>query len=234
MEEQPLYQGGEGGEGIEDMRKHIKCEQGTRQGEKCTDILWVGNVDNEGKFILRRNIKDYFFKYIGQGYQTIMVRTTVQVPTNMVAQWVCEFFDKKVGKPEPWKNCIAEEVIINFEGEAQTGKLLISAYPEKSMFLLSKGALPEQFRNHQGKLWQCTGKCGKAQNQRYHIKKDKKCSHKFLFDEDQPNAMGLNVKEDCYIPLLSSTPASQPPLVSFFVFVFNCVFPKLTNYKNIT
>ena len=35
----------------EDTGKVINCIPGTRQGKKCTDILWVGSVDEEGKFI---------------------------------------------------------------------------------------------------------------------------------------------------------------------------------------
>ena len=202
VEEQHAVQQVDGREESLDLRKVIKCKQGTRKGQKCTDILWVGNVDEEGRFKLCRKIKDYFFKYIGDGYQTIMVRTTVEVPIHMVAEWVCEFFDKKVGMPQPWQTCIAKELTLNFKGEAQTGQDLLSTYPQKSLFLLSKGPLPEQFKNHQGKLWQCTGKCGKAQDLRFNIK-DKKCTHKFLFDRDQPSAMGDNLKRDKHIPVFS-------------------------------
>ena len=211
------------GEGSVDMRKEIKCKQGTRKGEKCTDILWVGNVDEEGKFISDREIKDYFFKYIGDGYQTIMVRATVEVPTNMVAEWVCEFFDKKVGKPEPWKTCTGKQLTLNFKGEAQTGQDLLSTYPQKSLFLLSKGPLPQEFENHQGKLWQCAGKCGKAQDRRDNIKSVKKCDHKILFDRDQPNAMGDHSKRDKHIPVNSCESASPPPQVSTSFHVVYCV-----------
>ena len=203
VEEQPAYQGGEGGEEIEDMRKVIRCKQGTRQGEKCTDILWVGNVDDEGNFILRRNIKDYFFKYIPEGYQTIMVRTTVEVPISMIVEWVCEFFAKKLGKPEPW-NCIGKELVLNFKGVSQPGgQHLVSTYPQNSLFLLSKGPLPEELKNHQGKLWQCTGMCGKAQDRRDNIFSDKKCEHKVLFDRDQPNGLGDHLKRDNHFPMLT-------------------------------
>ena len=91
---------------------------------------------------------------------------------------------------------------------------MISTYPEQSLFLLSKGALPEQFKHHQGKLWECIGKCGKATNRRADITRDKrKCQHKILFDEDQPNGMGDNLKRDQHIPKNSCETASQPDAV---------------------
>ena len=145
----------------------------------------------------------------------------MEVPTNMVAEWVCEFFDKKVGKPEPWKTCTGKELTLNFKGEAQTGQDLLSTYPQKSLFLLSKGRLPEELKNHQGKLWQCIGKCGKAQDRRDNIK-DKKCRHKFLFDGDQPNGLGHHSDKDKHIPMLSSGPASPPPSVSTSFHVVYC------------
>ena len=194
----------------------IKCRQGTRKGKKCTDILWVGNEDEEGKFILRRKIKDYFFKYIGEGFQTIMVRTTVEVPTNMVAEWVCEFFDKKVGKSEPWNTFIGKELHLTFKGEAETGQDLMSTYPEQTLFLLSKGPLADEFLNHQGKLWECTDNCENADSNRSHIFKDRKCSHKILFKKDQPTKTWGNLCEKpgkpIYIPKLSCGPASPSDL----------------------
>ena len=198
----------------DDMRKLIKCKQGTREGQKCTDILWVGKLDNEGQFISHKDIKDYFFKYVNKGYQTIWVRTTVEVPIHMVSEWVCEFFASKMGMPEPWNTCVASEMNITFKGNVETGQDMLSTYPEKSLFLLSKGPLPEQFKNHKGLLWQCTGKCGKAQNKRSNIK-DKKCNHKFFFDKDQPiKTMGAHCERDMHIPILSRGPASTLPQVS--------------------
>ena len=137
----------------------------------------------------------------------------MDVPIQMVSERVCEFFAKKVGMPEPWNTCIASELNITFKGKVETGQDMISTYPEKSLFLLSKGPLPEQLMNHKGLLWQCTGKCGKAQNKRTNIK-DKKCNHKFLFDKDQPiKTMGNNCERDMHIPVLSCGPASPPPKV---------------------
>ena len=109
----------------------------------------------------------------------------MEVPMNRVAEWVCQFFDK-MGKPEPLNNCTGNELTLNFKGKAQPGEDLLSSYPQKSLFLMSKGPLPDQFKNHQGKLWQCSGKCGKAQDLRRNIFKDKKCNHQILFDGDQP------------------------------------------------
>ena len=213
----PVDQGGDGGEEDKDMRKLIKCKQGTREGQKCTDILWIGNLDKEGQFILDRDIKDYFFKYVDEGYQTIWVRATVEVPIQMVSERVCEFFAKKVGMPEPWNTCIASELNITFKGKVEPGQDLLSTYPEKSLFLLSKGPLPEQFKNHKGLLWQCTRKCGKAQNRRDNII-DKKCRHKFLFDKDQPNSMGRDKhrtgEDPMHIPILSRLPASLASLAT--------------------
>ena len=195
------------------MRRLIKCKQGTRGGQKCTDILWVGNLDKEGQFILERDIKDYFFKYVDEGYQTIWVRTTVDVPIQMMSERVCEFFAKKIGKQEPWNTCIASELNITFKGKVETGQDWLSSYPENSFFLLSKGQLPGQFQNHKGLLWQCTGKCEKAQNLRRNITRDKKCRHQFLFDRDQPKSMGREDNErgdnPMHIPILSCLPASM-------------------------
>ena len=205
VEEQPVHQRTEGGE---DMRKKIPCTQGTRQGEKCLDILWVGNLDD----ISSGNIKEYYFKYIEEGYQTMWVRAAVDVPINFVTERVCAFFKGKMGKPEPYDalyptNQPKSNLFLTFKGEVQTGLDLLSTYPENSLFLMSNGELPEQFKNHQGKLWQCTGKCGKAQNMRRNISKDKKCNHKILFDSDQPNGMGDNLKKGSHLPV---SPASAP------------------------
>ena len=221
VEELPLHQGAEGGEEDQDMWKLVKCKQGSRGGKKCTDILWVGNLDNEGQFISDREIKDYFFKYVEEGYQTIWVRTTVETQINRVVEWVCEFFAKKLGKPEPL-TCIGKELILNFKGKAQPGQDLLSSYPQRSLFLLSKGPLPEQFKNHQGKLWQCTGKCGKAQDMRRNIK-DKKCNHKILFDMDQPKGMGDHSQRDKHIPVLSCESVSTPTQVIKSFHIFYCV-----------
>ena len=198
-EEQPVVQVSHCGVQDEDTKNVINCIQGTRKGKKCTDILWVGNVDEEGHFISDKNFRDYFFKYVDKGYQTIMVRATVDVPIHMVCNWVCGFFKSMVLKPEPLNACIASELNITFKGQVQTGQDALSIYPEKTLFLLSKGPLPEQYKNHQGRLWQCTGKCGKAQHQKGDIR-DKKCKHKFLFAEDQPSGMGKNSKRDRHIP----------------------------------
>ena len=218
VEEQPVVQGGEGREEDDDMRKLIKCKQGTREGQKCTDILWVGNLDKEGQFILDRDIKDYFFKYVDEGYQTIWVRATVEVPIHMVSEWVCEFFAKKVGMPEPWKACIAKEMTVTFKGRVETGQDLLSTYPEKSLFLLSKGPLPEQFKNHQGKLWECTKKCSKADTNRCNIIKDKKCKHKILFARDQEIHNWGNPREKgekpLHVPIITRGPASPLDLPS--------------------
>ena len=135
----------------------------------------------------------------------------------MVSERVCEFFAKKVGMPEPWNTCIASELNITFKGKIETGQDWLSSYPEKSLFLLSKGPLPEQFKNHKGLLWQCTRKCGKAQNRRDNII-DKKCRHKFLFDKDQPNSMGRDKhrtgEDPMHIPILSRLPASLASLAT--------------------
>ena len=217
VEEQPVIQGREVGKEDDDMRKLIKCKQGTREGQRCTDIFWVGNLDEEGQFVLDRDIQDYFFKYVDKGYKTIWVRATVEVPIQMVSERVCEFFAKKVGMPEPWNTCIASELNITFKGKIETGQDWLSSYPEKSLFLLSKGPLPEQFKNHKGLLWQCTRKCGKAQNRRDNII-DKKCRHKFLFDKDQPNSMGRDKhrtgEDPMHIPILSRLPASLASLAT--------------------
>jgi len=74
---------------------------------------------------------------------------------------------------------------------------------------MSNGPLPEQFKNHQGMLWQCSGKCGKAQNLRFNISKDKKCKHKILFDRDQPNGLGANSTRDKHIPVSPASPTHQ-------------------------
>ena len=228
VEEQPIVQGRLGGEEDGDMSKLIKCKQGTRDEKKCTDILWVGNVDEEGRFILRRDIKDYFFKYVDKGYKTILVRTTVEVPIHRVSEWVCEFLAKKVGMPEPWNTCIASKLTITFKGKVETGQDLLSIYPEKSLFLLSKGQLPDQFKNHQGKLWECTHKCGKADNKRYNIIKDKKCQHKIHFAKDQPTKTWGNSCEKgeklMHIPLLNCGPASPPSNVSISFNIAEIVF----------
>ena len=144
-----------------------------------------------------------------------MVRTTVEVSTNKVAEWVCKFFDKELGKPEPWNNFIAEELTINFKGEIHTGDDLISIYPENSMFLLAKGTLDyiQIFKNHQGKLWECTNKCEMADDKRSNITKNKKCNHNILFENDEPITKtwgnhSEKIGKPLYIPMLSCGPAS--------------------------
>ena len=148
------------------------------------------------------------------------VRATVDVPINFVTERVCAFLKGKMGKPEPYDGPYPEpndalhqpksNLFLTFKGEVQTGLDLLSTYPEKSLFLMSKGPLPDQFKNHQGKLWQCDGKCGKAQDRRDNIFKDKKCKHKILFDRDQPNGMGRELNRgDKHTPVSPASPTHQ-------------------------
>ncbi len=121
---------------------------------------------------------------------------------------VCKFFKDKCGKPEP-HNILKKNLFITFKGKDQTGLDLLSTYPEKSLFLMSNGPLPDKYKNHQGKLWQCSGKCGKAQGRRDNISSDKKCKHKMLFDRDQPNGMGQHSTRDKHTPVSPASPTHQ-------------------------
>ena len=113
--------------------------------------------------------------------------------------------------PEPYDALYPpkSKLFLTFKGEVQTGIDLLSTYPEKSLFLMSNGPLPDKYKNHQGKLWQCTGRCDKGQDLRYNVSRDKKCKHQILFDTDQPKSMGEKTKRDKHIPVSPVSPPHQ-------------------------
>ena len=92
---------------------------------------------------------------------------------------------------------------------------MLSSYPDRSMFLLSRGPLGEDYHGHQGWVWQC-GDCGAANTKRGNVMRQKCKSrsgrHK-LFFEDQPDKLGDHPRTKAGKPLYlprDSEPAILP------------------------
>ena len=112
---------------------------------------------------------------------------------------------------------------------------LVSAFPAKSMFLLSHGKLAEDNRGHRGRVWQCQ-LCSCADSKRNNVIKQK-CTlksgkHRCYFNEDQLAKLGdhapskggkpLNLPRDSQPAIAQPTPVSTSlclplPLLPFLL-----------------
>ena len=129
--------------------------------------------------------RDYYFKYIEDKSQTIWVRSNINARISDVAYFVAMYIEKRQGFQG-----VASEINVTFAGQECPGDALWDK-PDRSLFLLSKGPLPEEFQEHQGKLWQCKNKsCSRSSSRRKNVKKGK-CKHaSFLFEVDHMRGLG--------------------------------------------
>ena len=108
--------------------------------------------------------------------QAVRHETAEDVKLWHVVDEMVKFLHKTLQQTEIKEAWEAEELNINFKGQAQTGEDLTSSYPNKCLILLSNGPLQDDLKNHQGKMWECGAKCRKADNRQSNIFNEGICS----------------------------------------------------------
>ena len=111
----------------------------------------------------------------------------------VLIDWLVDHLNKKLKMGDALEALRAGQLHVNFEGGRVSGEILVSAFPAKSMFLLSRGKLAEEYRGHRGRVWQCQ-LCSRADSKRNNVIKarctSKNGKHRCYFDEDQLAKLG--------------------------------------------
>ena len=194
-----------------------QCMQGSGQGRDADDVLWIGEKDEGGSFLWKgKRIHDVYFRYLNEGLQTIHVRCTVDVKAKLIVDWVVDLLANKLKMGDALEALQAGELEINLRGARINGETLVSSFPIKSLFLLSRGPLPDEYTQHKGCVWQCQH-CGNADTKRGNIMrakcKSKSGRHKFFFKDqqvklgDHPSTKG---GKPLYLPRDSQPAIAQP------------------------
>ena len=126
--------------------------------------------------------RDYYFKYIEDGSRTIWVRSNINAKISDVAHAVAQNIEELQG----FKGAASDINKVTFAGKECPSDSLWDK-PDRSLFLLSKGPLPEQFQEHHGHLWQCKNiSCSRSATRRKHVMSKKgRCKHaSFWFEDD--------------------------------------------------
>ena len=92
---------------------------------------------------------------------TLHIRVTVDLPINVMVAWVAEYMAQKLELEDVQEALAAapSQLHVNHLGaRINVGRMLLS-YPDRSMFLLSRGPLGENYHGHHGWVWQCQN-CG--------------------------------------------------------------------------
>ena len=149
---------------------------------------------------------------------TLLVRVTVDLPINVLVTWVAEFMAHKLKLEGALQalRAVPSQLHVNHLGaRIEDGGKMVSSYPDRAMFLLSRGPLGEEYQGHQGWVWQC-GNCGAANTKRGNVIRQKcksrSARHKFFFD-DQPDKLGDHPRTKAGKPLYlpqDSEPAILP------------------------
>ena len=149
---------------------------------------------------------------------TLHIRVTVDLPINVMVAWVAEYMAQKL-KMEDAQEALAaapSQLHVNHPGARIDDGRMLSSYPDKSMFLLRRGPLEEDYHGRQGWVWQCQN-CASANAKRGNVMrmkcKSRSGRHKLFFD-DQPDKLGdhprtkagkpLNLPRDSQLAILSS------------------------------
>ena len=111
-------------------------------------------------------------------------------------------------------------------GRIDDGRMLKS-HPDRSMFLLSRGPLGEDYHGHQGWVWQCQN-CGSANTKRGNVMRMKCKSrsglHKLFFD-NQPDKLSEDGEPAILSPIQVSTSLSLAiAIVAFSLFTYSAFF----------
>ena len=130
--------------------------------------------------------RDYYFKYIEDKSQTIWVRSNINARISDVAYFVAMYIEKRQG----FQGAASEIKKVTFAGQDCPSDSLWDK-PDRSLFLLSRGPLPEQLQEHQGFLWQCKNmNCSRSGTRRKDVIQKKGrgkhgCKHaRFWFEDD--------------------------------------------------
>ena len=170
-----------------------------------------------------RVIHDLYFRYMNQGRLTLHVRCTVDTKLKVLIDWVVDHLKNKLNEGDALEALRAGQLHVNFEGGQVSGETLVSVFPAKSLFLLSRGKLAGEFTRHKGRVWQCK-LCNRADSKRNNIIKTKCTSkngkHSCYFDQSQPAKLGDHVSskggKPLYLPSYSQPAIAQPaPVISF-------------------
>ena len=104
-------------------------------------MLWIGKKDKEGSFIWQgKCIHDAYFRYL---------------KVKVLVDWLVDYLARKLKMGDALDTLEAGQLEVNFkEGRVDRERLVSSS--DRSMFLLSRGALPEEFQGHAGRVWQCS------------------------------------------------------------------------------
>ena len=139
----------------------------------------------------------------------------------MLIDWLVDYLAKKLKMGDALEALRAGQLHVNFEGGQVSGENLVSAFPAKSMFLLSRGKLAEEYRGHRGRVWQCQ-LCSRSDSKRNNVIKQRCTSkngkHRRFFDEDQSAILGNHAArkggKPMYLPRDSQPAIAQPTPVS--------------------
>ena len=132
--------------------------------------------------------RDYYFKYTEDESKTIWVRSNINARISHVATAVAHYIEEKQG----FQDAANKIKTVTFAGQECSSDSLWDK-PDRSLFLLSKGLLPEEFQGHQGKLWQCKNmNCSRSANtQKNVLSKKGKCKHASFWFEVDHNGTNL-------------------------------------------
>jgi hypothetical protein len=114
-------------------------------------------------------LKNSFF--LAEGTKPVCLRSAVSIPMEEVFPYIYTKMGLNMTAP-----------ILSFEGQVVDLQDAFSAYPHGATFLFHDGHVPEEYRNHKGKLWECRV-CGLAFAAKRSFKKpcQRGHPHKFFF-----------------------------------------------------
>ena len=208
----------------EDQLVTYHCVQGSRQGRHAPDILWIGKNDKERSFIWQgKRIHDIYLRYLDEGLLTVLVRCMMNVAMKVIINWLVDYLSSKLKMEDAFQAFEAGKLEVTFKGGRVNREHLVSSFPDHSMFLLCRGALPQEFKGHAGRVWQCSV-CKRSDNKRTNAIR-KKCTskngkHKCYFDDNQFDKLGdhgaTEAGKPLYLPRDSQTAIASPRQVSAY------------------
>ena len=134
-----------------------------------------------------KQLRDFFF--IVPGSQTVCVRSQIDVK-------IMVFVTKLMDWLAYAQNLSVHNPVITFKGKEVNSQDQLLGFPDKALFIIHPdNTIPEQYLNHSGKLWECSG-CWLAYGAQRSFKPKCKVTgnpHKFLFEDSTQPTWGKSL-----------------------------------------
>ena len=179
-----------GGEVVVATRPQLVEQDPQLESQPIILMYFKGNVKNVVYMGVQYN--EWHFKklhttyWLAPGYKTIMLRVNHSNNMANLKIYMVWYMSKEMGLS-------MGNPLLTFEGRPVDRPELFN-YRSGSMFILHDEEVPEAYRNHKGRLYECLV-CNKACNAKKNFEKPckNKTQHKLIFPDATPSSWGCNL-----------------------------------------